>query len=1092
MTNTRNAVEFIAELRGTGVALWVEQGRLRYRAPKGALTPERLDELRAYKSAVIEVLESDRPAIVPAPLDRYESFPLTDVQAAYLVGRNDAFGYGGVACHVYLEVGYDSLDPDRVRAAWNRLVQRHDMLRVVVSPDGSQRVLPEVPPLEIAVGNDPEEVREQLGHGIRPPEQWPLFDLHVTQGPERAVLHVSMDFLVADWASLWMLLAEFETLHADPDAELPPLELTFRDYVLAERGLRESPRYQRDKEYWWRRVAELPPAPDLPVLDAATAPPRFQRRFLRLDAEQWAALSGRANSRGLTPSSVVLSAYAATLERWSRSPRFTLNLTVLNRLPLHAEVERVIGDFTSVSLLEVDLGAGTTFAERAAAVGTRLYDDLDHRLCSGVEVLRELARTRGRETALMPIVFTSAIGLGGGVQGRFDGFGITQTPQVFIDCQAMDDVDGLQVNWDVRDGVFPDGLVDDLFATFEALLVALASDDAAWDAREPLTLPQWQLSERATANATDAPLPSGLLHDEVFAQATRTPDAVAVVAGGKQYSYAELAGRAAGVAAALQAAGCQPGERVAIVMDRGVEQVVAVLGALLAGGVYLPVDTVQPVRRRETIFADAGIEQVLTQSWVGAGIAVDLLGEAALPAPVDRSPDEPAYVIYTSGSTGKPKGAVLSHRAALNTVVDINRRFGVTAADRVLGVANLGFDLSVYDVFGPLAVGGTLVVPEHDRRADPSHWAELIAGAGVTVWNSVPALLQMLSTYAATEPTQLDTLRLALLSGDWIPLALPDEIIGRVPGIEVIGMGGATEAAIWSNYHHYQGLQPGWKSIPYGVPLANQRFHVVDAAGRDCPVWAAGELQIAGAGVAAGYLGDEQTTAERFVTVHGERRYRTGDLGRYLPGGELEFLGREDDQVKVRGHRIELGEIEAALQEHPAVAVAGVVVDGSGTARSLLAAVEPARAPATPVDLDRITAVVEKAANRVSAGVDAAVVRTYVENLDRAIGAEMRAALQSVDDQSQQVDEKFGWLVERWRDVLTGLEPIEAEAAWSAAAEAWAQGLGEPGFLDYLRANARALPELLTGAQDPSRCSTRKAVSKPPPRCIGATSPRST
>ncbi|GAA1880368.1 non-ribosomal peptide synthetase [Streptantibioticus ferralitis] len=1087
--------ELIAELRRGGVTLWEESGELRYRAPKGALTPQQRDALRSAKSVVIEHLraESTPTAITPAPQAAHEPFPLTDVQAAYLLGRNDAFGYGGVACHVYLEVNYPDLDPQRVEAAWNRLIERHDMLRAVIEADGSQRVLPSVPHLSVPaadlreaeserIESALEAVREELGHRVHETTQWPLFDLRVSRCPDRAVLHLSLDFLIADWASIRLLLAEFEALHAAPARELPELDVRFRDYLLAERQLRESSRYQRDRDYWWVRIDELPPAPELPTADGQSEP-RFRRRFLKLDSPAWEQLKQRAQRRGLTASSAVLAAYAAVIERWSRTSRFSLNLTVLGRLPLHPNVDRIVGDFTSVNPLAVDWSAGTSFTERAMAVSGQLFDDLDHRLCSGVEVLRELARRRGREAALLPIVFTSAIGLSDGgrhVSGRLGGFGITQTPQVFIDCQAMDDAEGLQVNWDAREGVFPEGVVDDMFAAFETLLRALATSEETWDAGESVPLPAWQEQERRRVNDTAAPLPNTLLHQPVFAHAVRAPERPAVYGPHGVVTYGELAGQATAVAEALRSVGCSPGERIAIVMDKGVEQVAAVLGTLLTEAVYLPVDTVQPPLRRAAILADAEVRHVLTQSWVDADwpegthvIAVDRL-PSTTPAtvPTGGDPDQPAYVIYTSGSTGRPKGVVISHRAAGNTIADINRRLGVTGEDRVLGLANLGFDLSVYDIFGPLAVGGALVYPDAGRRADPSHWAALIAEHDVTVWNSVPALMQMLATYLETEPgIALPTLRLALLSGDWIPITLPDEITGRVPGLRVISLGGATEASIWSIHHPYSGLNPGWRSVPYGTPLANQGFRVLDSALRDCPVWTVGELYISGAGLAEGYLGDQETTAYRFIThpQDGQRLYRTGDFGRYLPGGEIEFLGREDTQVKLRGHRIELGEIEAALLEHPAVAAAGVVLDGSGSERGLLAVAECARASRSGGE---VSAPVSALADEVAEGLTRAQVETYIERLDTAVLSSMAHALREVEAAGAAIDPRHEWLVGRWRAVLAqaDLGPVDEEAAakrWAEVSAAWTDALGSPEFLAYLRRNAERLPALLTGEQDP-------------------------
>ncbi|GAA1959075.1 amino acid adenylation domain-containing protein [Amycolatopsis minnesotensis] len=974
-SKTDTAADLVATLTETGVTLWAEGDRLRYRAPKGVLTPELLARLKAAKEAVLELLRAERVELTADDEGRFEPFPLTDVQTAYLVGRHDAFGFGGVACHVYVEVSYAELDAERLTTAWNRLIARHDMLRAVISADGVQRVLPEVPRYDVLVtdltGADRatvtaslESVRAELGHHVYDPARWPLFDLRATRTDEHAVLHVSLDFLIADWASIALVLGELEALHTAPDRELPELGMRFRDYVLAERRLRETGRYRRDRDYWAARLDSLPVAPDLP-LDRREQPPSFSRRQLRLDEDQWAAFVRRTKTRGLTPSSAVLSAYAAVLARWARSPRFSLNLTVLNRLDLHPGVHDVVGDFTSVNLLEVDWTAEGTFTDRARAVGDRLFADLDHRLHSGVEVIRDLARRRGRDDALMPIVFTSAIGIGrggGAAAGRFDGFGITQTPQVFLDCQAMDDDGGLRVNWDVREGVFPDGLVDDMFAAFEAVLTGLADDDAAWEAERAVALPAWQAEERRRANDTTAPVPDFLLHQPVFEQASRTPDRLAVVDRHGATTYGELAGRAVAVARALRESGHAGGEVVAIVMDKGVEQVAGALGVLLAGGAYLPVDTTQPPLRRNAILRDSGVRHVLTQSWADGvdGIAVDRLAPAGTVEPISGDPDAPAYVMHTSGSTGKPKGVVISHRAAANTIADVTAKFGVTGEDRVLGVAALGFDLSAYDIFGVLACGGALVLPDPARGADPSHWADLVARHGVTLWNSVPALMRMLVAYLDGEGGRaLPSLRLGLLSGDWIPTTLPAETAARLPGMELVSLGGATEASIWSNFHRVDGVPEGWPSIPYGKPLANQGFRVLDESYQDCPVWTPGELFITGSGLADGYLGDEGTTAHRFLAhpADGQRMYRTGDLARYRPGGDVEFLGRTDAQVKVRGHRVELGEIEAALLAHPAVASAGVVLaDGA-----LFAAVAPARVEPAVLD-PRFARLVTKAA----------------------------------------------------------------------------------------------------------------------------------
>jgi surfactin synthase thioesterase subunit len=294
-------------------------------------------------------------------------------------------------------------------------------------------------------------------------------------------------------------------------------------------------------------------------------------------------------------------------------------------------------------------------------------------------------------------------------------------------------------------------------------------------------------------------------------------------------------------------------------------------------------------------------------------------------------------VIFTSGSTGEPKGVQISHQAALNTIDDLNRRYAISTHSRGLAVSALDFDLSVYDLFGLLGAGGSLVLVGEEQHRDAAQWAALIQQHQVNLWNSVPVLLDMLLVVAEQEQASLP-LKQVMLSGDWIGLDLPARLHRATQEkAKMIAMGGATEVSIWSNVFDVPAVLPAnWTSIPYGQPLGNQQYRVVDEQGRDCPDWVAGELWIGGAGVADGYRGAPELTAQRFVEYQGNRWYRTGDRGRYWPDGNLEFLGRLDHQVKVRGHRIELGEIETALGTLPGVQHAVAVT--IGTPASLAAA----------------------------------------------------------------------------------------------------------------------------------------------------------
>lgn len=451
-------------------------------------------------------------------------------------------------------------------------------------------------------------------------------------------------------------------------------------------------------------------------------------------------------------------------------------------------------------------------------------------------------------------------------------------------------------------------------------------------------------------NATEVnDYPDLCLHHLFEAQVKRCPDAIAVVCNGQRLSYAELNNRADQLANYLQAQGVKPEVTVGICLERSIEMVVSLLGVLKAGGAYVPLDPTYPAERLNYLLVDSNVSIVLTQAKLllllsdteVAAICLDqdwhtistqpsqnlsFLGRAKV------TPSNLAYIIYTSGSTGQPKGVLIEHRGAVNTILDINRRFHVTEQDRVLAVCSLNFDLSVYDIFGLLGAGGTIVLPRPSIAPDLSHWADLMQREQVTLWNSAPPLMQAFAGYLMDQNEQLPaSLRLVLLSGDWIALNLPEQIRNLQAGepVEIISLGGATEASIWSIFYPIREVDRLWNSIPYGKPLGNQRIYVVDEQLQLVAMGQVGEICIGGAGVARGYLNRSDLTTEKFVPdpfQPGSRLYRTGDLGRYGADGNIELLGRIDQQVKIRGFRVEIGEIESVLLQHSAIRECAVLL----------------------------------------------------------------------------------------------------------------------------------------------------------------------
>lgn len=474
-------------------------------------------------------------------------------------------------------------------------------------------------------------------------------------------------------------------------------------------------------------------------------------------------------------------------------------------------------------------------------------------------------------------------------------------------------------------------------------------------------------------NSTATELPNqGCLHEAFEARADGAPEAIAVVHGTERLTYHQVNAAANRLAHHLRALGVGPDKRVGLCLDRSAQLLVAELAVLKAGGAYVPLDPDYPAQRIAAMVAGTSCtvmisREELTGNLPDGGeqspplVLVDRDAEllAALP---DHNPgrvaepDHLCYIIHTSGSTGAPKPIALHHRGVLNNIADLNTRFGVGPGDSVLALSSPSFDMSVYEFLGLTVAGGTVVVPDAGRAKDPLHWAELLVTAGVTVWNSAPALLGLLTDHLEqTGADPLPRLRLALLGGDWVPVALPERVAAFAPDLRFVVMGGATESSIHSTLHEVEKTDPEWTSIPYGRPMANQRTYILDDAMQPVPPGVPGELYLAGTGLARGYLDQPERTAERFTdwsyedVVTNERLYRTGDAARFGPDGLIELIGRKDFQVKIHGLRVELGEIETVLRSRPDVR-ACVVVARAGR----LVAYVVAEDGAAPVDTDAL------------------------------------------------------------------------------------------------------------------------------------------
>ncbi|MFE7379630.1 amino acid adenylation domain-containing protein [Streptomyces zhihengii] len=992
--STAEVPALLDDLARAGVRLRLAaDGRIEVIAPKGALTPALRERLTRHKPELVGWLGSSRERREPArelPVVRadeanlYEPFAPSDLQTSFIMGGREGFEYW-VRPHQYMEYDLAEADPGRLEKALNRELEHQRRNLVVVRDDLRLQTVRDPAPARIEVydvrGEDTEGLRAHIGRvrdemKRREPvhDRWPWVDMRLSLLPDgSAKLHYNNNNLFSDAPATLRFIDTVLRRYDDPGYAPPELEISYRDCVLALAELEESPLGQASRTYWTDRIAGWPGAPEIPLAQGADPRrrSRLERRELLFPPEVWASVKEKAAARGLTTTNVLCAVHAEVLAYWSGSRHFLLNNMITHRLPLHPQMGEVFGNFASLYPLEVDWRHDEAFEDRALRLQKQVLDDVEHVYWSGVKVLQALnqhRRTPGK--AVCPFAVGSALFVGG-AERPVDS--LLETPQTLIDCEFWDLKDGsLWVIWDVIEDMFPAGLIDAMQEAYRSIVLRLAAGDEAWRERAFAPLPDDQAERVAALNAPAGEPPAGLLHDALARRAAEAPERPALVAGGAVVGYGDLAARARDTAGALRAAGVRPGDMVAVAAPRGAEQVASVLGALSADAVYVPVDPDWPADRVRWVLADTAAAAVLTTPdrrealaaltgapVLAAGGPPDGGGrETARPGPA-RDPGDPAYVIYTSGSTGRPKGAVLDHRGPLNTVVDINTRFGITADDVLFGVSSLWFDLSVHDIFGTLRAGARLVLAD-PGPPDPAAWARALGEHGVTVWNSVPALMQLLVEEAEGAGLTFPRLRTVLLSGDWIPVGLPDRIRAVAPGARVVALGGATEASIWSICHPVDRTDPAWTSIPYGRPLANQSWYVLDGLGRQTPDWVPGELYIGGAGVALGYLGDEERTAAAFVRRPGtgERLYRTGDLGRRLPDGDIEFLGRTDFQVKIQGFRVEPGEIEHALLEIPGVAAAAVVARPTDSGKQLAACLtaEPGRPAPVPAEVQKALA----------------------------------------------------------------------------------------------------------------------------------------
>jgi amino acid adenylation domain-containing protein len=959
MPHSGSAENLIAELRQLGITIWVDNSRLRYKAPQGGLTPELKQRLVDNKDEVLNLLsgsngswhDSRLSPVVARPRDQERQLSFAQQRLWFLDQLlPDQPTYN--MAYAYRLRG--ALDVEALRQAIGGVIERHEVLRTeIVAVDGvahprvASNIVVELPVVDLSAcveGEREAEARRLATNEARRP-----FDL--STAPLLRALLLRMDL-----AEHWLVLClhhvvnddwSFDILWQELDTfyqarllgmvpELPELRIQYADFAAWQHEQLSAGRLDGQLEYWRRQLDG--PRPILELYSDRVRPAEKAYhgdvRTFDISGRVSEALQRLAQHCNATLYMVLAAALKTLLHRYTGQDDVVVGTAIAGRR--QQEIEPLIGFFINNLVLRSDLSGDPSFRVligRVRDVALAAYANQDvpfERVIEALRLERDPSRTPLFDVLLVLHIPPLARRLGGLQVGQLPV--ATATAKFDLTLELTETSDGLSGFLEYDSDLFEATTIDRLVGHFLALLEAVAD---APDTRlsELSLLPEAERHQLLVEwNGTNRDYPRQTLTHELFeAQATRTPARIALRSGATVVSYGELDRRATRIAHALRSRGVGRGKRVGLCVERGADMVAAVLGILKAGAAYVPLDPLFPPDRLRFMAEDARLAVLVSTSALAAPFGVPrdrqlLLDTDAtiiasapdtrLPVDAERAQrEDPAYVIYTSGSTGTPKGVVVPHRAVVNFLVSMAREPGLGADDVLVAVTTLSFDIAVLELLLPLTVGATVVIAGREDAVDGHALGALLEQTRATVMQATPVTWRLLLEAGWKGGKDFK----ALVGGEALPKDLADQLIAS--GVELWNMYGPTETTVWSTCARIADTSHG---ITIGRPIANTTIDILDAHQHLCPIGVAGELCIGGEGVTLGYWKRPELTATHFILdpfrpASGARLYRTGDRARWRNDGTLEHLGRQDFQVKIRGYRIELGEIETGMAHHPAV-----------------------------------------------------------------------------------------------------------------------------------------------------------------------------
>ncbi len=964
------ATQVISKIRGQ---LEVELPlKTLFESPGVAQLSRAIDEARAGGGGPVVA------AIVPADRSRYPQLPLSYAQERlWFIAQldPDSAGYnipGAVTIR-------GALDVDLLERSLRRIVSRHENLRTVfptVDGRAQQVVLAEsgfaVERVDLS-GLKSRKAREAKARALCQQDATTPFDLTrgplmrvkaIRLSPEEHVLLLNMHHIISDGWSEGVLLRELSALMTAAaegrDADLPALPIQYADYAVWQRErLEGTDELSRQLGYWREKLSGLPESLDLATDYPRPAVQSFagSSHGFALDATLTSGLRGLAEREGGTLYMVLLAAFKALLYRYTGQEDICVGSPIANRQ--YAETEGLIGMFVNTLALRDEVRGEEGFTGLLGRVKTTCLEAYAHQDTPFEKVVEAVQPQRNMAITPLFQVMLMLQNTGDDLRSQFAPYPLEMGVSKFdLSAEFTERDGGLSCYFEYSTSLFRAETIARMAGHFEALCRAIvATPEAA--VRDLGYLGAEERQRLLVAfNDTAAEYPKDVcIHTFFERQATEHPERVAVVCGESRLSYGEVLSRSRALALWLQSQGVGPDVIVGLCMERSNDLMVAILGTVMAGGAYLPLDPSYPDDRLTYMLEDSAATVVLTQArfasriaalaerplrtvaldtaWETVANGASTLAAAGVSLRREVGPRHLAYVIYTSGSTGRPKGVLVEHQALVNRLVWMQRWYPIDARDVVLQKTPYSFDVSVWEFFWPMMMGASVVFAAPEGHKDVGYLERLIAEAGVTTLHFVPSML-----YAYLEGARgpCAGVRQIFCSGEALDKKGVDAYPARFPEAVLHNLYGPTEAAIDVTYYDCSKLSHPF--VPIGMPISNISILVLDAQNRLQPIGVPGELHIAGDGLARGYLNRPELTAEKFVEnpfVPGTRMYRTGDLARWLDDGNVQYLGRIDNQVKIRGFRIETGEIEASLNQHPAIQDCAVIPYGPDAAKQLVA-----------------------------------------------------------------------------------------------------------------------------------------------------------